>query len=55
MKTETLGTVVGGLAKARPGLNLPDESRVRVAVQRLQGGVLRPREGWGVCGKHFRW
>lgn len=46
MKTETLGTVVAGALRLDQQLNLPDQSRVRVAVEPLEGWQARLREGW---------
>ncbi len=45
MKTETLGTVVAGGLRLDQQLDLPDQSRVRVAVEPLEGWQLRLREG----------
>jgi hypothetical protein len=45
MKTETLGTVVAGALKLDRQLDLPDQSRVRVAVESLEGGQPRLCEG----------
>ncbi len=46
MKTETLGTVVAGALRLDRQLDLPDQSRVRVAVEPLEGWQARLREGW---------
>jgi hypothetical protein len=46
MKTETLGTVVAGALTLDEQLDLPDQSRVRVAVEPLEGWQARLREGW---------
>jgi hypothetical protein len=45
MKTETLGTVVAGALRLDLQLDLPDQSRVRVAIEPLEGWQLRLREG----------
>jgi hypothetical protein len=37
VRTETLGTVVAGVLKLDQQINLPDQSRVRVAVEPLEG------------------
>ncbi len=46
MKTETMGTVVAGALRLDQQLDLPDQSRVRVAVEPLEGWQARLREGW---------
>jgi hypothetical protein len=46
MKTETLGTVVAGALRLDRQLDLPDQSRVRVAVEPLEGWQARLRDGW---------
>lgn len=56
MKTETLGTVVAGMLKLDQNLNLPDQSRVRVAVEPLESWQSRMRDGWqswkAFCEEH---
>ena len=56
MKTETLGTVVAGALRLDQQLNLPDQSRVRVAVEPLEGRQPQLREGWeswkAFCEEH---
>lgn len=56
MKTETLGTVVAGALRLDQQLDLPDQSRVRVAVESLEGWQPRFREGlesWkAFCDEH---
>ena len=42
---ETMGTVVAGALKLDEQLDLPDQSRVRVAVEPLQGWEARFRAG----------
>jgi hypothetical protein len=55
-KTETLGTVVAGALRLDQQLDLPDESRVLVAVEPLEGWQPRLRAGlesWKVyCEAH---
>jgi hypothetical protein len=36
MKTETMGTVVAGILKLDERIDLPDQSRVRVALEPLE-------------------
>lgn len=56
MRAETLGTVVAGVLQLDEQLNLPDRSRVRVAVETLEGW--QPRlsaglESWkAFCDEH---
>ena len=45
MKTETTGTVVGGALQLDERLDLPDNSRVRVAVQPLEEWRTRFQNG----------
>jgi hypothetical protein len=45
MRTETTGTVVAGLLELDQRLDLPDRSRVRVAVEPLDGWGGRFRSG----------
>ena len=45
MKTETLGTVIAGALRLDQQLDLPDQIRVRVAVEPLESWQLRLREG----------
>ncbi len=46
MKAEILGTVVAGELKLDQYLNLPDQSRVRVAVESLESWQPRLRQGF---------
>ena len=46
MITETTGTVVAGTLALDQPLDLPDRSRVRVAVEPLEGWQARLRDGW---------
>ncbi len=56
MRTETLGTVVAGALQLDQQLDMPDQSRVRVAVEPVENWQLRLREGlesWKeYCEKH---
>lgn len=56
MKMETLGTVVAGALRLDQQLELPDQSRVRVAVEPLDGYQSRFRAGlesWkAFCEEH---
>ena len=56
MKTETLGTVVAGALRLDQQLDLPDQSRVRVAVEPLEGWQPQFRAGlesWkAFCEEH---
>ena len=45
MRTETLGTVVAGALQLDQQLDMPDQSRVRVAVEPVENWQLRLREG----------
>ena len=54
MKTETLGTVVAGALRLDQQLDLPDQSRVRVAVEPLEGWQPRLREGLEVVESVLR-
>ena len=45
MKTETTGTVVAGTLQLDRHINLPDHSRVRVAVEPLEEWRTRLRSG----------
>ncbi len=45
MRTETMGTVVAGALRLDQRLDLPDQSRVRVAVEPLEGWQARFRAG----------
>jgi hypothetical protein len=53
---ETMGTVVAGAIKLDERLDLPDQSRVRVAVEPLQGWQARFRAGFeawkAFCDEH---
>ena len=54
MKTETMGTVVAGALRLDQQLDLPDQSRVRVAVEPLEGWQPRFRAGlesWKAFGE----
>jgi hypothetical protein len=46
MTTEMLGTVVAGALRLDQQLNLPDQSRVRVAVEPLGTWQSQLHEGW---------
>ena len=46
MKTETTGTVMAGILTLDQPLDLPDQSRVRVAVEPLE--AWQPRFGAGL-------
>jgi hypothetical protein len=56
MMTETTGTVVAGVLTLDQPLNLPDQSRVRVAVETLEGWQPKSSDGldaWKVfCSQH---
>ncbi len=56
MRTETMGTVVAGALRLDQRLDLPDQSRVRVAVEPLEGWQARFRAGlesWkALCEEH---
>jgi hypothetical protein len=45
MKTETTGTIVAGTLKLDERLNLPDNSRVRVALEPLEEWQARFQSG----------
>jgi hypothetical protein len=56
MRTETTGTVTAGILTLDQPLNLPDQSRVRVAVEPLEGWQARFSVGldaWkAFCAEH---
>ena len=52
MKTETTGTVMAGILTLDQPLDLPDQSRVRVAVEPLEGWQAGPVPGW-MPGRRF--
>jgi hypothetical protein len=56
VRTESLGTVVAGALKLDEQISLPDQSRVRVAIEPVEGWQSRFRAGlesWkAFCDEH---